>query len=49
MGVAVAGETPSFTGESAGDPQGPRTYTNPPTQESASEEPNFLVDSGGSD
>ena len=31
------------------DPQGPRTYTNPPTQESAPEGPNLLVGSGGSD
>ena len=29
------------------DPWGPRTYTNPPTQESASEGPNSLVGSGG--
>ena len=31
------------------DPQGPRTYTNPPTQESAPEGPNLIVDSMGSD
>ena len=31
------------------DPQGPRMYTNPPTQESAKEGPNFLVSSRGSD
>ena len=31
------------------DPQGPRTYTNPPTQESAPEEPNLLLGSGKSD
>ena len=31
------------------DPQGPRMYTNPPTQESALEWHNLLVGSGGSD
>ena len=31
------------------DPQGPRMYTNAPTRESAPEEPNLLVGSGGSD
>ena len=31
------------------DPQGPRTYTNPPTWESAPEGPTLLVGSGGSD
>ena len=31
------------------DPQGPRTYTNLPTWESVPEEPNLLVESGGSD
>ena len=31
------------------DPQGPRTYKNPPTQESVPEGPNSLVGSGGSD
>ena len=31
------------------DPQGPRTYTDPPTWESAPEGPNLLVGSGGSD
>ena len=31
------------------DPQGPRTYTNPPTWESAPEGPNLLVGSTGSD
>ena len=31
------------------DPQGPRTYTNPPTQESASEGPSLLVGSRGND
>ena len=31
------------------DPQGPRTYTKPPTQESAPEGPNLLVGSRGSD
>ena len=31
------------------DPQGPRIYTNPPTWESAQEEPNLLVGSRGSD
>ena len=31
------------------DRQGPRMYTNPPTQESAPEGPNFLVGSRGSD
>ena len=31
------------------DPQGPRMYTNPSTQESAPEKPNLLVGSGGSD
>ena len=30
-------------------PQGPRTYTKPPTWESAPEGPNLLVGSGGSD
>ena len=29
------------------DPQGPRTYTNPPTRKSAPEGPNFLVGSSG--
>ena len=31
------------------DPQCPRMYTKSPTQESAPEGPNLLVDSGGSD
>ena len=31
------------------DPQGPRRYTNPPTLESAPEEPNLLLDIRGSD
>ena len=31
------------------DPQGPGTYTNPPTRESAPEVPNLIVSSGGSD
>ena len=31
------------------DPQSPRTYTNPPTWESAPGEPDLLVGSGGSD
>ena len=31
------------------DPQGPKTYTNLPTRESAVEGPNLLVGSGGSD
>ena len=31
------------------DPQGPRTYTNPPTWESAPEGPSLLVGSGGSE
>ena len=31
------------------DPQGPRMYTNPPTEESAPGGPNLLVDSRGSD
>ena len=31
------------------DPQGPRTYTNPPTREAAPERPNVIVGSGGSD
>ena len=31
------------------DPKGPRTYTNPPTQELAPEGPNLIVGSGGSD
>ena len=30
------------------DPQGPKMYTNPPTQESAPEGPNLFVGSGGS-
>ena len=31
------------------NPQGPRTYTNPPTKESAQEGPDLLVGSRGSD
>ena len=31
------------------DPQAPRTYTKPPTRESAQEGPNLLVGSGGND
>ena len=31
------------------DPQGPRMYTNPPTQEAAPEGPNLIVGSRGSD
>ena len=42
---AAAGETPSLTGEVLGDPQGPRTYTNPPTQEAAPEGPNLILGS----
>ena len=37
VGVEEAGETPSLTGEFVGDPQGPRTYTKPPTWETAPE------------
>ena len=44
--VSVVEETPSLTGEFVGDPQGPRMYTNQPTQESAPEGPNLLVGSG---
>ena len=47
---AAAGETPSLTGELVGgDPQGPRAYTSPPTQEAAPEGPNLIVGSRGSD
>ena len=47
---AAAGETPSLTGEVVGgDPQGPRMYTNPPTQESAPGGPNLIVGSRESD
>ena len=42
---AAAGETPSLTGEFVEDPQGPRTYTNPPNREPASEGPNLIVGS----
>ena len=31
------------------DPQGPRTYTSPPTRKSAPEDPNLLVGSRGND
>ena len=43
-------KSPSLKGEFIGrDRQGPRTYTNPPTQESAPEGPNLLVGRGESD
>ena len=46
---AAAEETPSLTGEFVGDPQGPRMYTGPPTQEAAPEGPNLTVGSEGSE
>ena len=42
---AAVGETPSLTGEFLG----PRTYTNPPTQEAAPEGPSLIVGGRGSD
>ena len=46
----AAAETPSLTGQFHWkNPQGPRTYTKPPTQESAPEGPNLPVGSRGSD
>ena len=48
--TAAAGESPSLTGRVHWrDPQGPRKYTNPPIWESATEGPNLLVGSRGSD
>ena len=46
---AAAGDTPSLTGEFVGETQGPRTYTNPSTQEAAPEGPDLTVGSRGSD
>ena len=40
---------PASQESSLRDPQGPRTYTTPPIQESAPEGPSLLVGSGGSD
>ena len=46
---AAVRETPRLTGEFLRDPQGTRTYTNPPTQEAAPEGPNLIVGSSKSD
>ena len=49
VGVAAAGETLSHRRVHWRDPQGARTYTKLPTQESAPQGPNLLMGSRGSD